>query len=82
MKKFCKPLITRDSPVIREILDSKMPGVYLILPNIPQALGNTIQNFRSERKMLYRLDLYFEIRMNFEPKAIGNRILSLVNESH
>ena len=80
-KEVCKPLITRDSPAISEVLGSKMPGVYLIPPNIPQALGNAIQNFRSERKMLYCLDLHFEIRMNFEPRAIGNKILSLVNES-
>lgn len=69
MKKFCNPLITRDSPAIREILDPKMPGVYLIPPNNPQALVNAIHKFRSERKMLYRLDLHFEIRMNFELKT-------------
>jgi glycosyltransferase involved in cell wall biosynthesis len=54
------PLITRDSPAIREILDPKMPGIYLIPPNNPQALVNAIQEFRTERKMLLHLDLHFE----------------------
>ncbi len=74
------PLITRDSPAIREILDPKMPGIYLIPPNDPQALVDAIQEFRTERNILRHLDLHLETRMRFQPEAIGKRVLSLISE--
>ncbi len=37
-----KPLITRDSPAVRELLSPEDPGVYLVPPNDPQALIDAI----------------------------------------
>jgi len=74
------PLITRDSPAIREILEPTMPGIYLIQPNSPKALVRAIQQFRSERKMVNQINLHIEISPAFHPDAIGKRIASLITE--
>lgn len=43
-----KPLVTRDSPAIRELLDDKMPGIYLVPPVDPKALLDALEKFSSE----------------------------------
>ena len=74
------PLITRDSPAIREILEPTMPGVYLVQPDHPKDLVRAIQQFRSERQMLNQINLHIEISPAFHPDAIGKRVVSLIEE--
>lgn len=74
------PLITRDSPAIREIVNPKMPGVYLIPPNDPKSLVNAIQKVNTDRKGFSQLYLHSEITKCFQPEAIGKRIKYLICE--
>ena len=41
-----KPVITRDSPAIRELLAESDPGVYLVPPADPDALLAALRRFR------------------------------------
>lgn len=74
------PLITRDSPAIREILSPTMPGIYLVPPNSPRALVAAINRFRSDRQLLSQMDLHSEVKNLFQPVVIGNQIACLIDE--
>jgi len=74
------PLITRDSPAIREILDTSMSGVYLVEPDSPKALVHAIRQFISERNTLRDRSLHKNVCAAFNPGAIGKRISSLTGE--
>ena len=43
-----KPLITRDSPAVRELVRQEQAGIYLITPEDPQALLDAIDRFAQE----------------------------------
>lgn len=67
-----KPLITRDSPAIRELLNPDMAGIYLVPAASPDALAEAIQTAR--KAMLerpYDNCLHSEIRKLIVPHAIG-----------
>ncbi len=44
-----KPLITRDSPAIRELVEQDSEGLYLVPPDDPQALLDAIDRFAREQ---------------------------------
>ena len=67
-----KPLITRDSPAIRELLNTDMAGIYLVPAASPDALAAAIQMAR--KAMQERPNdncLHTEIRESIVPRAIG-----------
>jgi glycosyltransferase involved in cell wall biosynthesis len=74
------PLITRDSPAIREILHPTMPGIYLVPPESPTAIVDAVREFRSDRKLLDQIDLHRKITESFQPNSIGKQIVSLITE--
>jgi len=74
------PLITRDSPAIREILTPTMPGVYLVPPNNPAAIAEAINRFKSDRQFLSQVDLHSKVKRAFQPDAIGREIVRLIRE--
>lgn len=47
-----RPLVTRDSPAIRELLSPDMPGVYLVPPADPDALLDALDRFADDRAAL------------------------------
>jgi glycosyltransferase involved in cell wall biosynthesis len=69
-----KPLVTRDSPAIRELL-GEGPGVYLVLPGDPEALLAALRRFRAERAALAGTVLHAEVRERIVPRAIGRELL-------
>lgn len=72
------PLITRDSPAIREILDPETPGLRLVPPADPEALLSAVRDLAGEtRAERHREALYTNLRENISPRAIG---LSLIRE--
>ncbi|MCK5621023.1 MAG: glycosyltransferase, partial [Alphaproteobacteria bacterium] len=69
------PLITRDSPAIRELLVPDMPGVYLVPPGDPDALLEVVRCFRETRSNLPERPLHREIAGRIMPLAIGEDLL-------
>ncbi len=72
-----KPLITRDSPAIRELL-AEGAGVYLIPPADPEALLDALRRFRAERAELAGQVLHAEARERIEPRAIGRDLMAIL----
>lgn len=66
-----RPLITRDSPAIRELIDDNTTGVYLIEPEAPESLTAAIEQFRSERDRFVDMALYSDIRSKIEESGVG-----------
>ncbi len=68
-----KPLITRDSPAIRELLNPDMAGIYLVPAASPDALAEAIQ---TARKVMQKCPndnyLHSEIRELIIPRAVGS----------
>lgn len=67
-----KPLVTRDSPAIRELLDPGMAGVYLVPAASPEALADAI---KMARKVIQsspnEISLHSGVRSLIIPRAIG-----------
>ena len=72
------PLITRDSPAIRELLSPDMPGVYLVPPADPEALVEAVRRFRETRSALPERPLHREVGGRIVPLAIGKTFLDTV----
>ena len=64
------PLITRDSPAIRELLSPDMPGVYLVPPADPDALLAAVREFRDTHGPKGR-SLHREAAERIAPRAVG-----------
>ena len=70
-----KPIITRDSPAITELLNDSMPGVRLIPPSDPVALVTAIGELsRSCDASGFHQDITEKIR----PAYIGKRLLKFI----
>ena len=70
-----KPLITRDSPAIRELLNDQMAGVCLVPPADPKALFEAVERMQSRRDELRRQVLHAEVAEQIVPDAIGRSML-------
>jgi len=71
------PLITRDSPAIRELLSPDPPGVWLVPPADPEALLDAVRGFRARRATLRR-PLHRGIVGRFAPQAIGEALCEMI----
>lgn len=65
------PLVTRDSPAIRELLDEGMDGVYLVPPADPAALNAALNRFSRDREKLYGRALHRTVAARITPQAVG-----------
>src|SRR6185369_6920463 len=72
-----KPVITRDSPAIRELLPENDPGVYLIPPADADALLAALLRFRSERSSLTP-PLHAAARQRITPQAVGRELMEIL----
>ncbi|HEX3528546.1 MAG TPA: methyltransferase domain-containing protein [Thermoanaerobaculia bacterium] len=72
-----KPVITRDSPAIRELLADSDPGVYLVPPADPDALLAALRRFHSERASLI-LPLHTAARQRITPQAVGRELREIL----
>jgi len=77
-----KPVITRDSEGIREVLNAEMPGVYLVPPGDPEALVQAILEFRDRREVLAKKELHQDLEAHIVPSAIGADLLEVLREFH
>jgi glycosyltransferase involved in cell wall biosynthesis len=72
-----RPLVTRDSPAVRELL-AEGPGVYLVPPADPDSLLEALRRFRAERQTLAGTDLHAAARERILPRAIGRELLAVI----
>jgi glycosyltransferase involved in cell wall biosynthesis len=75
------PLITRDSPAIRELLSPDMPGVYLIPPADPEALIAAIRRFQEERPDLPARPLHRLVAERIAPRAVGEAMRDAITRT-
>lgn len=73
-----KPLITRDSPAIRELVGAGMPGVYLVPPADPAALVAALRRFAAERRTPGGGALHQELADRITPRAVGATMLGAI----
>lgn len=71
-----KPLITRDSPAIRELLDPAMPGIRLVPAADAVALANEI-NYLLEHPP--GEELHASIRPQLQPVSIGRQFVQIIS---
>lgn len=78
-----RPLVTRDSPAIRELLSDSMPGIYLVPPADPAALLDAVERFRADRPALAATGsrLHGELRKRFSLTALGVSWLTVLHEA-
>lgn len=77
-----KPLITRDSPAIRELLDPEMAGIYLIPPGAPDALAEAIQLARQALvKTPHDVCLHTNVLERITPHAVGSVLYRILLEA-
>jgi len=77
-----RPIVTRDSPAIRELLSDSLPGVYLVPPADPPALLDAVERFRRDRAEIAAAgeDLHRDVRKRFSLPALGAAWLSLLHD--
>ena len=73
-----KPLITRESPAIRELLSQEMPGVFLVPPAAPTALAYAIRKFAAQRHSLDGEMLHREVAKAINPTTIARDLIKLI----
>jgi glycosyltransferase involved in cell wall biosynthesis len=69
------PLITRDSPAIRELLSPDTPGVWLVPPADPDALLGAVRQFAVGQIELPERPLHRDVFPRITPSAIGRNLL-------
>ncbi len=73
------PLITRDSPAIRELLSPDMPGVWLVPPADPEALLGAVRKLGEQFENLHR-PLHREVLTRITPVEIGTALLPVLQQ--
>ena len=73
------PLITRDSPAIREIISSETSGIFLIPAADANALVKALRDFADQRHLMANRSLYPEAAQCIQPAAIGRDFVRLIN---
>lgn len=71
-----RPLVTRDSPAMRELVESGHPGVLLVPPANPQAL---IEAVRSVIQGYSHGGLHHSLRERISPRGVGAGFLACMN---
>ena len=73
------PLVTRDSPAIREILSPDTPGARLVPPADPEALLAAIRDLtREAAENRWPDPLYADLRQRIAPRAVGDSLRRLL----
>jgi len=75
-----KPLITRESPAIRELLSPEMPGVFLLPPAEPTALVYAIRKFAAQHHSLDGETLHRKVANGINPRAIARDLIKLIKD--
>jgi glycosyltransferase involved in cell wall biosynthesis len=72
-----RPLVTRDSPAIRELLGAGDDAVWLVPPADPQALASTLEGLLERRPGLAGARGR-DLREEISPEAVGRQLLEVL----
>ncbi len=75
-----KPIVTRDSPAIAELLGNDDPGIWLIPAENEEALAQAILEFYQHRHALDKIDPHASLKEKILPKTIGSKLVSTLNQ--
>lgn len=75
-----KPLVTRDSLAIRELLTPEMSGVYLIPPADPAALALKVKLLLKSHKTTTMFKYHSDLQLKITPKAVGLHMIRIINK--
>ena len=75
------PLITQDSPAIRELLEQGANGILLVPPGDPQALLDAVIRI-TENKGQKDYPLHRELARKIEPGAIGRQFMTILKNTY
>jgi glycosyltransferase involved in cell wall biosynthesis len=70
-----RPIVTRDSPAIRELLEPDMPGVYLVPPEDAEALAAALHRVLEDLPRLRGQALHHALIERIGPDAMTERLL-------
>jgi glycosyltransferase involved in cell wall biosynthesis len=70
-----RPIVTRDSPAIREMLENSPPCVYLVPPGDPDALARALRDFVPRKRQAP--DCHPELQASISAQAVGRQCIDL-----
>ena len=73
-----KPLLTRDSPAIQELIDHNMEGIFLVSSADPQAIVDVVRSFSKSPLVNIGDSAYQHIMSQIQPVTIGKRLCDLI----
>jgi glycosyltransferase involved in cell wall biosynthesis len=76
-----RPLVTRDSPAIRELIPGDGPGIRLVPPGDPSALAAAIRTLSEQLPALSGRVLHGEITARFRTEAIGDALTGVLTDA-
>lgn len=76
-----RPLITRDSPAIRELVPADAPGIRLVPPGDASALAAAVRALGEERPALDGRILHAQIAARFRCEAIGDALAGILADA-
>ena len=71
-----KPIVTLDSPGIRELMSPDMPGIKLIPAGDPRALYEGVLELREQLPSLEQSELHVDLIERISPRSIGAELLN------
>jgi glycosyltransferase involved in cell wall biosynthesis len=75
-----KPLVTRDSPAIRELVPESIPGVYLVdAGNAVQLAKKIVELAGKPSEDIIDLHATCEIRQKINPRSIGRSLIAILS---
>lgn len=72
------PLVTRDSPAIRELLAADTPGLWLVPPADPGALLAALRDFATARQRAHRRPLFADQQDTISPRGVGRALVDVI----
>lgn len=74
-----RPLITRDSPAMRELIKADEEGLTLVPPADPAALAHAVRSWAKARRDVGKTELFLELRKMITPQAVACRFIEILS---
>jgi glycosyltransferase involved in cell wall biosynthesis len=75
-----RPLITRDSAAVRELLSHSPPCVYLIPANDPGSLADAVRQYERAGGVRVGQGCHAELASQIQPSSVGRRFIDVLNQ--
>ena len=75
-----RPLVTRDSPAMRELVNSETPGICLVQAGDADSLLAGVSELAQHLRELSAANLFAAVRDRITPRAIGRHLAELLSQ--